>query len=453
MPDKVDVSVAQPTDDAGDGLEQEDEQPTTKMPPKAPRRQTKRNKPEGTSEQSKVQRKRSTPKLRRDADKEASTMASDEARELLKNRTALVCKLRPIVSKSRLNSKQLSTDDLDFLLLPPAAREPNLDKRMLMLFEAMGSCKPLPFNALCGNRATDVRDRDDIEDAVPVPKRRPERSLSAQQDAEEEIEQLRDARPSASGSEVIPPISHQPDILEDDQRETVQADIGPPMHADANDIDSPAMHLPEIDADLLSAPDMNPDLPPAPGMDADLPSPPGMDADLPPADVPCAPESDMQPMDAQPMDVQPLDMLPERPSTDTPAAMPDVATLPTGDDLPAPHSPAQDSAGRSQGEEANHPAENTPVETLYSVPGTQGTTGADDSLNVHTLRTLDRLEKLSQASPFVHICASIPWYGEPLTDSMYAGCTRFTKAKAANAHFDDTIGSKYRPPRGGKTVL
>lgn len=314
---------------------------------------------------SKRTRKRNAPKLRRDSDKESTTVSSEETRELLKNRTSLICKLPPIVSKTRLRSKPLNTDDLDVLLVPSAVQEPSLDNRIVRLLEAIGSCRPLSLNALRGD--DESAGPDEIEDVVPAPDARGDQTNVTSTGAAE-VEVLRDARPSVSGSHVVLPPLDQARLLEADEREGSQGNAGDTMlEDDALDMDMPAMVLPDVDVPqfAMTRADMQPlDMPPP-----EMPSP-GMS---PPEMPPGIPEADGL-------------------SEAQPGHQGHIAEL--GGVHPAP--PGVTSGMQTQSADAPH--EYTPVETLYTAPGTQGTGSAEDSsLNAHTLHTLERLERLTQA--------------------------------------------------------
>lgn len=337
------------------------------------RKQGKRNKPEAQLDPApKQHRKRSAPKLRKDADKQATTVAADEMRELLKNRSSLICKLPPIVSKTRRRVRHLHTDDLDILLVPSAIQEPSLDRRMIRLFDAMGSCAPLSLQSLRGDDAANLGGHDEIEDAQAVPD--PQSANVVSTDMAMQVEVLRDERPSVSGSRAVPSVSNQANWLEANEREVVQGDDGIIMQTDgALDVDLPAMELPSVDA-------------------SDIPT-----ADLP---APATPAPDLHPIDLPSPDM-PLPDLPEpdMPNTGSPSHV-QHDPAPAGMALPGPsepHPPAGSLIVPSPATDADALHEHTPVETLYSAPGTQGTVGADDSsLNQHTVHTFQQIEMLSQ---------------------------------------------------------
>lgn len=347
------------------GLNDEEEPVNASRAPK--RKQGKRKKPEAQDPAPKLHRKRGVPKLRKDADKQTTTIAADEMRELLKNRSSLICKLPPIVSKTSVRARHLKTDDLDLLLVPSAVQEPSLDSRMIRLFDAMGSCAPLSLQSLRGDVAADSGGHGEIEDVKSVPE--PQSANVVSTDIVMQVEVLRDARPSVSGSRAVPSTSNQAHSLEEHEREVVQGDGVITMQADDTlDIDLPAMELPSVDVSNMPTADLPAPATPAPDLHAlDMPSP-----EMP---------------------------LPDMPNMDSPTQL---QHDPAHEDMARPgpsepHPPTGTMVVHSAATDAVALHEHTPVETLYSAPGTQGTAGADDSsLNQHTIRTLQQIEMLSQ---------------------------------------------------------
>ena len=296
----------------------------------------------------KVTRKRTVPKLRKDADNNATTIAHNEVRELLKNRSSLICKLPPLVSENRRFSRYSNSEDLDGLMAPADIQQPSLDHRMLRLFEAIGSCRPVSLQALRGDSGHTINIEDETEDAILTVKvARPDATVIA---APMQPEVLRDAETYLSGSHGshgVPPNSPQAGLVED-ERDEVQGD-------EVMQVEDGGLR--EIDADL---PDM------------DVP-----DMELPAMDMPASETPDV-----------PFEVPPVRRNSDLAGQGPDAHPDSTG---------VQDHDTDAHVPEELVPEEHTPVETLYSVPGTQGTGGAEDSsLNAHTIRTLQRLEMISK---------------------------------------------------------
>eukprot|EP00892_Ulva_mutabilis_P010979 jgi/Ulvmu1/8253/UM041_0064.1 len=304
----------------------------------------------------KVKCKRNAPKLRKDADEGATTIAHHEVRELLKNRSSLICKLPPVVSGSRLHSQLSSTDDLDVLLVPPGARDSSLDQRMARLFEAIGSCRPLSWKALRGNSSATTSVEFGMEHATPVQPAKKLGQVSKCGNACASTEVLRDARASMSGSRGhgAPPIA-QAQLSEEDAttRDNMQIGAGRIMNPESADLrsgddDFPALELPEM------------------GMP---------DVGFPVMDIPVADAPEM---------IVPFELPPD-------SSQPNDNVHHVGNQTAAPEA-------QHVSDDAHVPEEHTPAETLYSAPtATQGTGCAEDSsLNAHTIRTLEKLEKLTQ---------------------------------------------------------